>query len=106
MYQSSVAAVVPISSTSISNRLLEAVALGVPTITSPIALMLHPEFSGSVIVARHAKDYVEWIAKLVKDEALNENLKRRVSEAYRRHFSPQVSYLQTEKLVRYLSLRS
>ncbi|MEM4435688.1 MAG: glycosyltransferase [Thermosphaera sp.] len=102
LYQNSIAAVSYISNRSISNRLLEAIALNAPVVTNTLALTLHPELAGSVIVARDARDYEENVEKLIRESSKREELREKVRRAYARYFSPKLNYTLTLKIVNLL----
>ncbi|MEM1646050.1 MAG: glycosyltransferase [Ignisphaera sp.] len=99
LYQNSIAAITYVSFRSISNRLLEAIALNTPVITNPLALTLHPELAGSVIVAHDAKDYEENVKKIIRESGVREEFREKVKEAYARYFSPKLNYALTLKIV-------
>ncbi|MEM3980475.1 MAG: hypothetical protein QXF79_04375 [Ignisphaera sp.] len=99
LYQNSIAAITYVSFRSISNRLLEAIALSTPVITNPLALTLHPELAGSVIVAHDARDYEENVKKLIRESGVREEFRERVRKAYARYFSPKLNYALTLKII-------
>ncbi|MEM4947129.1 MAG: glycosyltransferase [Thermosphaera sp.] len=99
LYQNSIAALSYISNRSISNRLLEAIALNTPVITNPLALTLHPELAGSVIVAHDAREYEENVKKLIRESGVREEFRERVRKAYARYFSPKLNYALTLKII-------
>jgi len=99
LYRHSIAAITYVSFRSISNRLLEAIALNTPVITNPLALALHPELAGSVMVARDARDYEENVKKLINDSNEREELREQVRRVYARYFSPKLNHALTLKIV-------
>ncbi|MEL9940982.1 MAG: glycosyltransferase [Ignisphaera sp.] len=99
LYQNSIAAITYVSFRSISNRLLEAIALNTPVITNPLALTLHPELAGSVIVAHNARNYEENVKKLIRESGVREEFREIVKKAYARYFSPKLNYTLTLKII-------
>ena len=98
LYKHSVAAITFINNRSISNRLLEAIALNTAVVTNPLALLLHPELSDSVMVARNIDDYQRAIKYLAKNDDKREELREKLKKTYSRYFSPKLNSVLTLKL--------
>ncbi|MCX8199465.1 MAG: glycosyltransferase [Sulfolobales archaeon] len=99
LYQHSIATVTYISNRSISNRLLEAMALNTVIVTNPLALSLHPELTGSIVIAHSADDYQKAIKDIVKDDNKRDELREKLRETYLKYFSPELNSTLTLKIV-------
>jgi len=60
LYRGALLSVNYISNRNISNRLLKALALGVPVVVNSMALKIHPELSSSLLIADSVEEYKKW----------------------------------------------
>jgi len=66
-----------ISGTGIKNKVLEAMAMGIPVIATPIGIIgINAKHKVNVIIARDQNAFIEWIVKLLEDEKLRVSIGR------------------------------
>jgi len=99
LYRGALLSVNYISNRSISNRLLEALALGVPVIVNSMALKIHPELSYSLLIADSVEEYRKMVLKTAKDDEFRLEVVKRQREAYLRYFSPRLNFHVTKSLL-------
>ena len=99
LYKGALLSVNYISNRNISNRLLEALALGVPVVVNSMALKIHPELSSSLLVADSMEEYKKMVLKTANDDGFRREVVKRQREAYLRYFSPRLNFHATKSLL-------
>jgi len=99
LYRGALLSVNYISNRNISNRLLEALALGVPVVVNSMALKIHPELSSSLLIANDVDEYRRAVSKVANDEAFRSEVTKKLRRAYLRHFSPKLNFYMTKSLL-------
>jgi len=102
LYRSALFSVNYISNRNISNRLLEALALGVPVVVNSMALKIHPELSSSLLIADSVEEYRRIVSKVVDDEEFRSEIVKKQRKAYLRYFSPKLNFYMTRSLLKVL----
>uniref|UniRef100_A0A7C4BCA4 Glycosyltransferase n=1 Tax=Ignisphaera aggregans TaxID=334771 RepID=A0A7C4BCA4_9CREN len=103
LYEGANLVVAPITNRNISNRLLESLFHGAPTITTDVAKTIHPE----LVHERHAfisnwNNIMEDVLKLLNSEEKLEMLSEGAKEAYSNLFSTKNNVKFVKKIVKYV----
>jgi len=99
LYRGALLSVNYISNRNISNRLLEALALGVPVVVNSMALKIYPELSSSLLIADSVEEYQKMILRTANDDEFRLEVVKKQREAYLRYFSPRLNFHATKSLV-------
>lgn len=92
-YEEATLAIVPITAaTGVQLKLLQALALGVPTVVTPlVAELAGVEDGQEVLIARTRDEWVNAVTRLLRDESFAAGLAERGQRWFARNFSPEES---------------
>ena len=86
--------------TGLQNKLLEAMAMQLPCITTPIAFCaLNAKENQQILVGKDEKELALLILKLLDDKTLRESIAKEGNSFVRENYSWQKSTLELEKLL-------